>query len=109
MTDDKISQLVQDVVNGKEDPSKALNLIWPLNHENPKWIQECAEQIINVLQQNATISSDKARKVWRDLRSQTPKQKGLPSRWVYLGGGDSGTSLEKLSTDEQAYRGTHQL
>jgi len=104
MTDDKISQLVQDVIDGKEDPSKALNLIWPLKHDNPKWIKGCVEQIINVLHQNATISSNKALKVWQDLRSQTPKQKEIPCRWVRIKGqADNGTSLERMSTDEQAY------
>jgi len=93
MTDTQISQLVEDVVNGIEDPSKALNLIWPLNHENPKWIRGCAEQIINVLQQNATISSNKALKVWQDLRSQTPKQKELPYRWVRVGTGETERSV----------------
>ena len=104
MTDEKISELVQNVVDGIEDPSKALNLIWPLNHENPKWIQECVDQITTILQQKATISSDKALKVWRDLRSQTPKQKELPYRWVRVGTGETERSGDRSGTGEIAYR-----
>ena len=103
MTDTQISQLVQDVIDGKEDPSKALNLIWPLNHENPKWIRGCAEQIIKVLQQKADIRSDKALKAWRDLRSQTPKQKELPYRWVRVGTGETERSGDRSGTGEIAY------
>jgi len=103
MTDTQISQLVQDVINGIENPSKALNLVWPLEntHHNPTWINKCVEQIIKVLNSEA----EQTVKARMDLISHSPKLKQPEGRsqWQRVGTADHGTSLESLSTDAQAY------
>ena len=88
MTDDKISQLVQDVIDGKEDPRKALHIVQGFRniHLDPDFIEYCLDKISELIDPEEEI------KVHHK------------SQWVRIKGqADNGTSLERMSTDAQAY------
>lgn len=74
MTHTQLSQLVQDVINGVEDSSKALDLVWEIKYGNP-FAEKCFQEILKVSNAEKFKFADENLKKWNMLNSHTPKMK----------------------------------
>ena len=57
MTDIQISQLVQDVINGKEDPRKANKILHNIRnlHHTPHFIDNCMEEVSELIEHETIV------------------------------------------------------
>ena len=88
MTDDQISQLVQDCINGLEDPRKALHIIWKYEniHLNPEFIRTCLDKVEELIEPEQEV--------------KVPHK----SQWVRIGTGETERFGDRSGTEEIAYR-----
>lgn len=102
MTDIQLSELTQAVVDGQEDPGKALDIVWKIKAGNP-YAKKCWNKILEIL--TAQRENDLAK--WKALNSQTPikppYKTDYKSQWVEATDGFNYTS-SSLDNQKRNYR-----
>jgi len=84
MTDTQISELTQNVIDGQEDPAKALDIVWKIKEGN-EFATKCWNKILEVLWETRTKYCKATLIKWNALNSQTPKMEyktNYRSQWV---------------------------